>query len=215
MKHRTTTTAGRARRIVAPGCVAAMALAFATALPQAQENPPVPPAVPDNIRVPAGFRAYLVSHAAGTQNYMCLPSGKQVAWTFQTPQATGFDGDGDAEQMLTHFLSPNPLESGTARATWQHSRDTSAVWARRVDGSSDEDFVEPGAIPWLLLEVTGAQDGPTGGARLSATKYIQRVNTSGGSAPEAGCKTSKDLYKTAFVPYSSDYFFFHAAGGGN
>ena len=96
--------------------------------------------------------------------------------------------DDDNKQIITHFLSPNlgpipPEVADTLRATWQHSRDTSTVWAKLSTESSDPAFVAPGAIPWLLLQVVGAKDGPTGGHKLTATTFIQRLNTSGGKAP--------------------------------
>jgi hypothetical protein len=58
-----------------------------------------------------------------------------VAWTLFTPQATLFRGRG--RQVQTHFFSPNPVESGTVRATWQDSKDTSTVWGRGIATSSD------------------------------------------------------------------------------
>jgi Protein of unknown function (DUF3455) len=116
----------------------------------------------------------------------------------------------DDKQVITHFLSPNPLENDTLRATWQHSRDTSTVWAMAIQTSSDPDFVAPGAIPWLLLQVVGAQDGPTDGDKLSETTFIQRLNTSEGVAPSTGCALSTDIGKRAFVPYTADYFFYKA-----
>ena len=64
-----------------------------------------PPPVPANIQVPAGNVAFLVGHATGTQNYVCLPSGAGVAFTLFTPQATLFDDNG--KQIITHFFSPN------------------------------------------------------------------------------------------------------------
>ena len=76
--------------------------------------------------------------------------------------------------------------------------------------SSDPAFVAPGAIPWLLLQVVGAQDGPTGGDKLSETTFIQRLNTSGGIAPSTGCAMATDVGKRAFVPYTADYFFYKA-----
>jgi hypothetical protein len=114
-------------------------------------------------------------------------------------------------QIITHFLSPNPDESGMACATWQHSRDTSTVWAMASASSSDPNFVESGAIPWLLLQVVGAEPGPTGGDRLTGTTFIQRLNTSGGIAPSTGCAQSTDVGKRVFVPYTADYFFYKAA----
>jgi len=109
-------------------------------------------------------------------------------------------------QIITHFLSPNPDERDTPRVTWQHSRDTSTVWAVAIASSSDPKFVESGAIPWLLLQVVGAKSGPTGGDRLTATTFIQRLNTSGGVAPSTGCASSTDVGAMAFVPYTADYF---------
>src|SRR5437667_174240 len=72
---------------------------------------------------------------------------------------------------------------------------------------ADPDFVAPGAIPWLLLKVVGAQNGPTGGDTLSATTFIQRLNTAGGVAPSTGCTLSTDVGKMALVPYTAEYFF--------
>ena len=115
------------RRILLIACATALAVAFTVSLPQpAHAADPVP----TNIQVPAGNKAFLDGHAVGTQNYICLPSGTGFAWTFFGPQATLFDDDD--EQVITHFLSPNPDEGGTPRATWQHSQDTSAVWAMSI-----------------------------------------------------------------------------------
>ena len=161
--------------------------------------------VPANIEVPAGVQPFLLARAEGTQNYVCVPSSAGHVWTFFGPQATLFIGD---QQFMTHFLSPNPDESGAARATWQHSLDTSTIWATAVESSSDPTFVAPGAIPWLLLKVTGDEPGPTGGAVLTGAAYVQRVNTAGGIAPATGCKNAKDIGKKALVPYTTEYIFF-------
>lgn len=165
-----------------------------------------PPSVPANLHVPAGHRPYLLGLASGTQNYICLPSGSGFAWTLFGPQATLFDADGT--QLTTHFLSPNPDENGTLRATWQHSGDTSSVWAVLVQPSSDPNFVAPGAIPWLLLQVVGREPGPLSGDKLVKTTYIQRVNTAGGVAPATGCAVPTDVGRRAFVPYTTDYVFY-------
>jgi Protein of unknown function (DUF3455) len=174
----------------------------------------VPPPMPADIQVPAGNIAFLQASAEGTQNYVCLPSGAGLAWIFQAPQATLFltlhwpTGD-VVQQIATHFLSPNPAESAMpARATWQSSLDTSAVWAKKIKESSDPAFVAPGAIPWLLLQTAGTRRGPGGGAMLAQTSYIQRVNTTGGMA--AGpCSGAGALQ---FVPYTATYIFYRAAG---
>lgn len=165
------------------------------------------PEVPAALQVPAGNEAYLVVHAIGSQNYVCMPSGVSFAWTFFGPQATGFDDDD--KQKLTHFLSSDPL--GTARPTWLHSKDSSAIWGSSIASATsitDPGFVEAGAIPWLLLEVVDAQPGPDGGDKLVDTTYIHRLDTSGGVAPAVGCSVATDVGKKALVPYTTDYYFY-------
>ena len=71
-------------------------------------------------------------------------------------------------------------------------------------------YVAPGAIAWLLLEVVGRAEGPIGGAQLKRTTFIHRVNTQGGMAPAAGCNTVSQLGAIALVPYSTDYIFYRA-----
>src|SRR5262245_16677876 len=198
------------RHLLVTACASALAVTFAIALPRAaRADHVVPPPVPPGIEVAAGHKAFLEGHAVGTQNYICLLSG----WTLFGPQATLF-GDNE-RQIITHFLSPNPVEGGMPRATWQDSRDTSAVWAVRVAASSDSAFVQAGAIPWFRLQVVGADEGPSGGDKLTATTYIQRLNTSGGTAPPTGCSGPDDVGKTALVPYTADYFFYKRAVGGH
>jgi Protein of unknown function (DUF3455) len=178
---------------------------------RAGRNRVTPPPVPANLEVEAGNEAFLVGHAIGTQNYVCLPSATGFAWSLFTPEATLFDDD--HRQVTTHFFRPNPFEGGTIRAVWQHSRDTSTVWGRAVESSTDAQFVAPGAIPWLLINVkdTGAQAGPRGGRRLTKTTFIHRLNTVGGVAPATGCAQPSDVGNRAFVPYTADYFFYEKA----
>jgi len=221
------------RRILRTAWATALAVAFTVSLsPPAHAAEVTPPPVPDNIQVPPGNRAFLEGHGVGTQNYICQPSASSpsgVAYVLFTPEATLFDDDD--KQLTTHFFSPNPFERntnpavvapGTIRATWQHSRDTSTVWAKvnvNPDGSSgsssDPAFVARGAVAWLLLKVVGAQDGPTGGDTLTATTFIQRLNTSGGVAPSEGCASPADVGHQAFAHYTADYFFYEAADDGN
>jgi Protein of unknown function (DUF3455) len=187
----------------------ALGVAAAIAVPQArrQDQGTAPP-VPANLQVPAPNEEFLVGHAFGTQNYTCRPSPTigQVAWALFTPQATLFDEN--RSQIITHYFGPNPVEGGTViRAAWQHA-DTSTVWGRVVASSTDATFVEPGAIPWLLVQVVGAQLGPTGGDTLAKTTFIQRLNTTGGAAPSSGCDLPTDIGHQAFVPYTADYFFY-------
>jgi len=204
---------------------AVTAMAFMVPSPgPAYADGTTPPPVPGNIQVPAGNKLFLVGHAVGTQNYVCLPSATGVRFVLFTPQATLFSDDGG--QLTTHYFSPNPAEVNTdpkvisdhtIRAAWQDSKDSSTVWGKVNPGnsSSDPNFVKPGAIPWLLVTIVGRQDGPTGGDRLSGTTFIQRLNTHGGLAPSTGCTSLGDLGNMAFVPYTTDYYFYKSTGSGN
>ena len=151
-----------------PFVASATALALALTIARPLAAPPdgvVPPPVPGILEAPSGHTAFLIGRAYGTQSYSCLPSQGVIKWLPAGPQATVFDADG--RQILTHYLSPNPEESGTPRATWQHSRDTSAVWASAlVETYAEPDFVAPGAIPWLRIAVGGRRYGPAWGEQV-------------------------------------------------
>jgi Protein of unknown function (DUF3455) len=176
-----------------------------------------PPPLPDGMApVPAGNKLFLGTHAVGTQNYVCQPSGAGVAYVLFTPQAT-LSGAGGV-QIITHFNSPNPDEpntdpkvvapQGTIRATWQF-KDTSRVWAK-VHQPNGAVMVDQNSIAWLLLDAVGHQNGPTGLGRtkLAQTTFVQRLNTTGGLAPSTGCSSLTDVGNKAFVPYTADYFFY-------
>jgi len=206
-----------ARRTVLATCAAALAAACALSVPApARANQITPPPMPSKLQVQAGNKPFLEGHGVGTQNYVCRPSGSGVAYVLVTPQATLFDDDD--KEVTTHFFSPNPFEpnatpgviapGGTIRATWQHSPDTSSVWAKADQSSTDPAFVAPGAVAWLLLERVGSEDGPTGGDTLTPTTFIQRVNTAGGVAPSTGCNSPEDVGNEAFMPYTADYIFY-------
>lgn len=185
------------------------------------------PATPAAITPPVGNSAFLAGHGVGTQGYVCMPSGPAAAcWTVNParPEATLFINlFGEAFQIITHFFSPvqnpnkfapNPLAVGNA--TWQSSFDSSKVWAQMdkehtiAAGSDTVSCPHSGSIACLLLQVIGSQQGPAGGKALTKTTFIQRLNTSGGSAPDTGCAVLGDVGKQALVPYSADYFFFRA-----
>src|SRR5262245_52552739 len=137
---------------------AAPASAKASATAPAREAAPLfapeegvaPPRVPENLEVPVGFVPFLVGHGVGTQNYVCRPSASSSGFAFVlfTPQATLFDDSNG--QLITHFFSPNPFEANTdpktigdrpIRVTWEDSRDTSTIWAKLNQLSTDRAFV--------------------------------------------------------------------------
>ncbi len=193
-------------------------VAFTASSPQAARADDItpPPLPPGMAPVPAGNKLFLGTHAVGTQNYVCRPSGAGVAYVLFTPEATLFGED--RGQVITHDFTPNPFEANTdpkvvadgmIRATWQH-RDTSRVWAK-VHQPNGAVIVDPNAIAWLLLDKVGVQKGPTGGDTLTKTTFVQRLNTTGGLAPSTGCSSLTDVGNFAFVPYTADYFFYQKA----
>jgi hypothetical protein len=184
----------------------------------------VPDNLPATLKVLPPNHPFLLGKAKGTQNYVCLPAGvdaagnPKFAWTLFTPEATLFSDDpSDPKQLITHFFSPNPDEFDNTkpftdfhpiRATWEHSRDTSAVWARTFV-KDDAVVVDPSAVAWLKLTVVGAENGPTGGDALTAATFIQRVNTVGGIAPSSDtCDSLEEVGTQAFRPYTADYIFY-------
>jgi Protein of unknown function (DUF3455) len=183
-----------------------------------------PPPVPDKLKVDAGNDPFLVGHATGTQNYVCAPTANGVGYVLFTPEAIPSNGAG--REIITHFFSPNPFVSntnpgviapGVIRASWQHSRDASSVWGfvDKDHASSDPAFVAPNSIAWLLVTAENSEDGPDGNGTLTGTTFIHRVNTQGGLAPSTGCSSSADLGRTAFVPYTADYFFYRHSNAAN
>ena len=170
---------------------------------QAQEKIPRP-AVPTKLEVSSDYKLFLKVHAVGTQNYICIAAATPTGgdWLFIGPQATLFDDS--LQQYGTHFQSRNPQRNNAIQATWQHSGDTSAVWATRRDGA----YVDPNAIEWLLLDVTGQELGPTAGNKLTPSLLIQRVNTVGGVKPPSTECTATTLNTRKLVPYEADYYFY-------
>ncbi len=201
-----------------------LACAFGTVTKAAAQNTlqnVTPPPTPAAITPPAGNSAFLVGHALGSQGYVCLPDGAGgTSWTINAarPEATlSTKFFGQDVQIITHFLSidANPNQNATlpislgGNATWQSSFDTSKVWAKAVGsivaGSDPASCPNAGAIPCLLLESIGNQQGPAGGSLLANATFVQRLNTKGGSAPTTACSVGQ----TQLVGYSADYYFFH------
>ena len=184
--------------------------AFVVALPQVgYAHHLTPPAVPGTLQVPEGNEAFLIGHAFGSQDYVCAASGSGVAFVLTTPEAVLFDNP--ARRVINHFFSPNPVEGGTIRATWQSTRNSSVFWGKlekTATFDTDPDFVAKDAIAWVLLSRAGVLEGSGNGDNLAAATFVQRVNTVGGLAPSIGCNSPDDITKTAIVPYEADYVFY-------
>lgn len=153
-------------------------------------------AVPDDLQVPSGHKAYLVGHAEGVQIYSCQATASGYSWVFVSPLAT-LRGD-NGKFLTSHYAGP----------TWE-AKDGSKVVGRRVAGAPSP---TTGAIPWLLLEAASTSAGPEG-ERLAHTTYIQRINTTGGVMPAAECDAS-NLGDLSDMAYTADYLFFKATGAG-
>jgi hypothetical protein len=193
--------------------------AFAT-VNQAAAQRVTPPPTSTDITVPIGNTAFLVGHAFGSQGYTCLPTATGgTAWNpTARPEATLFTNFfGKQIQIITHFASvdaqPNdfavkPVSLG-GNATWQSSFDSSKVWAvatGHVDAGTEAACPNSGSIQCLRLQSIGNQEGPNGGGLLAKTTFVQRLNTKGGSVPTTACSVGQ----TQLVPYTADYFFYHA-----
>jgi hypothetical protein len=209
----------RLRSLSAAGLVLALALGT-TAVASAQ-TVTVPP-TPTQITPQAGNTAFLVGHAFGSQGYTCLPDKTGApSWTVNNarPEATLFTNIlGQPLEIITHFASinENPKEGIvpplSGNATWQSSFDSSRVWAATVPGgvvvagTDLESCPNNGSIPCLLLQSLGNKKGPAGGRLLADTTFVQRLNTNGGAAPTTSCSVGQ----TQLVPYTADYYFYHA-----
>jgi hypothetical protein len=145
--------------------------------------------VPDSLQPGTDASLAMVVPARGVQIYECRArkGGDAYEWAFVAPEAELYDMRGNL--IGRHGAGPY----------WQAadgSRVVGSVKARADAPSSD-------SIPWLLLATTDS--GPKG--RFSGVTSIQRVNTSGGTAPTKPCGR-ETMGMKAGVQYSADYNFF-------
>jgi hypothetical protein len=170
----------------------AAALTALAALPQVQvAHAGTPePDVPTAIEVPAGNKVFLAGHAVGVQIYSCDPA---TGWVLVAPRANLYDDHGTL--VATHHAGPS----------WQ-ARDGSTVL-----GTVDRRAPVPGSIPWLRLAKASTTVGADGD-RLTATKYIQRIATTGGLAPAPADCTDVTAGSRSEVPYTADYYFWKSTG---
>jgi hypothetical protein len=149
------------------------------------------PEVPAKIVAPANETVVLMAHASGSQIYVCQAGTDQkLSWTLKAPDAELTDGNGVS--VGRHFAGP----------TWKLS-DGSEVTGK---AAAREDSPEPGAVPWLLISVTGH----SGSGGLSKVTTIQRIHTKGGQPPATGCDESHRAAETK-SSYTADYYFYAPA----
>lgn len=149
-----------------------------------------PQDIPEPLRVASGEAPSQRLHAKGVQIYRC-GAGKDDAarweWQFKEPAADLFDSSG--KPAGKHFAGP----------TWQ-AKDGSQVVGELV---AHADSGQPGSIAWLLLRAKST----SGTGIFSHVRFIQRLHTSGGTAPPDGCGAGTAAQELK-VPYSADYWFY-------
>jgi len=147
--------------------------------------PDLPADICEKLQAPEGNDVAFHTYALGVQVYRW----NGTAWAFVGPVANLFADDNYRGQVGTHYAGP----------TWE-SNSGSRVVARRVADCSPN----PSAIPWLRLEAV-TTEGP---GIFDGVTQVQRVNTTGGSAPAA---PGSFVGQEARVPYTAEYYFYRAA----
>ncbi|GLY08409.1 MULTISPECIES: DUF3455 domain-containing protein [Actinoplanes] len=135
--------------------------------------------VPAAIRPPAGSRFLGTAKVVkGTQTYTCT-GGVFTGASVPEAQLAGTIG------KVHHYKGPS----------WTVERDGSTVTATKIGEAT-----KTGTIPQLLLEING-HTGPNG--KLTNAKYIQRLQTTGGTAPAGTCTDGE----TKAAAYGATYVF--------
>jgi len=180
IKEAATTPRSAVSNCKATACALALLLGGGlTALAAGTDNRA--PEVPAGIAVTGPNEVHFHGFGVGVQIY----TWNGVSWGGPTPRATLFDDDGNI--VATHFAGPR----------WK-SNSGSIVLGGVVQPTV---IVDTNSIPWVKLEAL-TTEGP---GIFADTKFIQRVNTTGGKAPAAD---GTFIGQVASVPYTADYFFY-------
>lgn len=176
------------KRLIALAIIfAAAGLTQARAAQTASDDNRAPelPAVCQTLQVAAGNEVAFHTYASGVQVYRW----NGTAWVFVEPVANLFAARNFRGQVGTHYAGP----------TWE-SNSGSKVVAKRVDGCTPN----ASAIPYLKLEAVSSE----GPGVFDGVTFIQRVNTTGGTAPAT---PGTFVGEEARVPYTAEYYFYRAA----
>ena len=147
--------------------------------------------VPENLQPPDAEVQLMTVIARGAQIYECRASKGErqtMEWAFVAPEADLFDAKG--QKVGRHYAGPN----------WQ------SVDGSNVLGKTKATAAAPraGAVPWLLL--TTKSTGPDGA--FAKVTSVQRINTSGGTAPATTDCTARLMGKHRRVAYTANYVMF-------
>jgi len=174
---------------------ASAASASASAAPAAPPPADAFPKAPPELQVPPNSKLVLTARGKGVQIYECVAKEDQKSfeWKLKGPDAELFDDQG--QKVGKHFAGP----------TWQ-ATDGSTILGRMMAKS---DAPDGQAIPWLLLTTVGKGPGV-----FANVMHVQRLETSGGKAPAAGCDAAHAKSKAEIkVPYEATYYFYTLTSG--
>ena len=149
-------------------------------------------AVPPSLAVPAGATLSLQAEGRGVQIYVCEAKPDEPGayhWSFKAPRASLYGPEGKV--IGRHFAGP----------TWEGADGGKVVGELLAKAASPD----PAAIDWLLLSAKSTNAAGV----LGNTRYVQRVRTVGGRAPDGGCIAAK-LGSETQVPYTAEYDFYSA-----
>ena len=140
---------------------------------------PVP--TPAELNIPADGSSLLFSgNAEGAQIYTCTAEG----WKLKAPDAVVVNEGGE---KVRHYAGP----------TWEAADGSKVVGELKAKSQ-----VDAAAIPWLLLGAKSTE----GSGPLARTRWVQRLETRGGKAPDGGCDAASAGAETR-VAYSAVYRF--------
>lgn len=137
-----------------------------------------------NLDVGAGFELKTRMYAKGSQIYRW----DGTTWAFVAPDAQLFADPQGQAQAGSHYAGP----------TWESISGSKVIAAvvRRCTPDAN-------SIPWLLLGAVSS----TGPGVFDGVKFIQRINTTGGTAP---VQPGTRIGETSNVPYTAEYLFYQA-----
>ncbi len=125
--------------------------------------------IPLALQPPASASHIGSFRGVGVQIYSCDASTKK--WVLKAPEAV-LSNDA-ATHTIRHFTGPS----------WQ-AEDGSKVVGKVI---AEVPAPENGAVPWLLLAAV-----PSGHGFLAEVRFVQRIATKGGVAPEGPCVAGKE-----------------------
>jgi hypothetical protein len=169
------------RHVVSIACVCMSACLFSGAI-AAEHLPESDGSTPFQL---SGVQLVANTTASGVQVYSCeYDPSHHLQWVFVRPQATLYDAGGSAS--IEHGKGPS----------WK-AGDGSSIEGQLL---SQAPSATPNSIPQLLLRAKSV----AGDGSLTDVRFVERLDTVGGSAPSAACTTEHQIGSS---PYLARYVF--------